>query len=57
MFIFTQDTLINTELLEAVTTDGSTVTFHMTNNDISLTYKSDKVAKQAVMDTLNALRD
>lgn len=48
MFIKTRNTMINTQALEAITTNGNVVTFHMANNDISIDYGSSSALENAL---------
>lgn len=48
MFIKTRNTTINTQALEAITTRGTVVTFHMANNDISIDYSTTMALENAL---------
>lgn len=48
MFIKTRNTTINTQVLEAITTNGTIVTFHMANNDISIDYGTSSALENAL---------
>lgn len=48
MFIKTRNTTINTQALEAITTKGTVITFHMSNNDISIDYGSSSALENAL---------
>lgn len=48
MFIKTRNTIINTEALEALTINGTIVTFHMANNDISINYGTTSALENAI---------
>lgn len=57
MFIHTRDTLINTDMLEAVTISGLVITYHMANNDIEINYGSVDAAQRALSDLTQILKD
>ena len=57
MFIHTRDTLINTDMLEAVTISDIVITYHMTNNDIEINYGSIEAAQRALSDLTKILKD
>lgn len=55
MFIQTRNTLINTDLLEAITIEGTSITYHMSNNDIVVNYGSEDATKRAQHDIIELL--